>query len=96
MKCALIYDFDGTLAEGDCAQHGLMASLGIYNVGDFWAEVKARAQNDDGDEILAYLGLLAEKATQIESDELSNDNLIKHGKCIPLFPGVKTWFDRIN
>ncbi|EMQ60206.1 TPA: haloacid dehalogenase-like hydrolase, partial [Vibrio cholerae] len=96
MKCALIYDFDGTLAEGDCAQHGLMTSLGINDVAAFWKEVKSRAQNDDGDEILAYLGLLAEKANQLASDELSNDNLIKHGKCIPLFPGVDTWFDRIN
>lgn len=96
MKCALIYDFDGTLAEGDCAQHGLMTSLGIHDVGAFWTEVKTRARNDDGDEILAYLGLLAEKANKLESDELSNNNLIKHGKCIPLFPGVETWFDRIN
>lgn len=96
MKCALIYDFDGTLAEGDCAQHGLMASLGIHDVGAFWQEVKSRAKKDDGDEILAYLGLLAEKSNELESDELSNDNLIKHGKSIPLFPGVETWFNRIN
>ena len=62
IKCALIYDFDGTLAEGDCAQHGLMPALGITDIANFWAEVKQRAQQDDGDEILAYLGLLAEKA----------------------------------
>lgn len=96
MKCALIYDFDGTLAEGDCAQHGLMASLGIHDIAAFWQEVKTRARNDDGDEILAYLGLLAEKSNELNSEELSNDNLIKHGKSIPLFPGVETWFDRIN
>lgn len=96
IKCALIYDFDGTLAEGDCAQHGLMSALGITDIQSFWKEVKQRAQQDDGDEILSYLGLLAEKANQLGSDELSEDNLIKHGASIPLFPGVNTWFKRIN
>lgn len=96
IKCALIYDFDGTLAEGDCAQHGLMPALGITDIQSFWNEVKQRAKQDDGDEILSYLGLLAEKANQLGSDELSEDNLIKHGRSIPLFPGVSTWFERIN
>ena len=96
IKCALIYDFDGTLAEGDCAQHGLMPALGITDITSFWNKVKERAKQDDGDEILSYLGLLAETANQLGSDELSEDNLKKHGKSIPLFPGVDTWFERIN
>ncbi len=96
MKCALIYDFDGTLAEGDCAQHGLLPSLGIKDVGEFWISVKNRAKVDDGDEILSYLGILVEAANEINSDELSEENLIKHGMTIPLFPGVSGWFDRIN
>lgn len=96
MKCALIYDFDGTLAEGDCAQHGLMPSLQISDVSSFWKAVKKRAQDDDGDEILSYLGLLAENANQINSDELSEEKLKQHGRLIPLFPGVDSWFDRIN
>ena len=96
MKCALVYDFDGTLAEGDCAQHGLMDALGITNVNSFWQEVKARAKTDDGDEILAYLGMLAEKAKETNSEELSEESLKKHGRSIPLFPGVESWFDRIN
>lgn len=96
MKCALIYDFDGTLAEGDCAQHGLMPSLKINDVGNFWDSVKKRAKADDGDEILSYLGLLVETANQINSDELSENKLIQHGQSIPLFPGVDSWFDRIN
>ncbi len=96
MKCALIYDFDGTLAEGDCAQHGLMPALGINNTEEFWGSVKKRAKDDDGDEILSYLGLLAEKATELNSNELSEENLTNHGKKIPLFPGVTDWFDRIN
>ena len=96
IKCALIYDFDGTLAEGDCAQHGLMPALGIDDVGAFWSKVKARAKQDDSDEILAYMGLLAAKAEVLNSLEMSAANLQKHGATIPLFPGVDSWFDRIN
>lgn len=96
IKCALIYDFDGTLAEGDCAQHSLMPALKITDVTNFWEQVKQRTKDDDGDEILTYLGLLAEKATELNSEELSEENLLKHGKSIPLFPGVDSWFDRIN
>lgn len=96
MKCALIYDFDGTLADGDCAQHGLMPSLNINDVMEFWKSVKERAKQDDGDEILSYLGMLAQAANDINSNELSIDNLRKHGASIPLFPGVETWFDRVD
>jgi len=39
-KAAKIYDFDGTLAEGDCAQHGLMPAIDIHDVGAFWSTVK--------------------------------------------------------
>ncbi len=91
--CALIYDFDGTLARENCAEHGLMESLKINKDG-FWNEVKKRTKKDNGDEILAYLGLLSEKAKT--SDKLSKNNLKKHGKKIPLFPGVNTWFERID
>ncbi|MBP4043331.1 haloacid dehalogenase-like hydrolase [Aeromonas sp. SrichE-2G] len=96
MKCALIYDFDGTLAEGDCAQHGVMPELGITDIPEFWASVKRRAKHDDGDEILTYLGMLAEKANILKSDVLSTEKLIMHGQSIPLFSGVESWFDRID
>lgn len=96
MKCALIYDFDGTLAEGDCAQHGVMPALDIIDVPAFWDSVKRRAKQDDGDEILTYLGMLAEKANTLNSDTLSIKKLMMHGQSIPLFSGVNSWFDRID
>lgn len=95
IKCAFVYDFDGTLAEGDCAEWGVMPELNIKK-DDFWPEVQKRCKKDDGDEILAYLGALAEKASEQNSDVLSEANLLKHGGEIPLFSGVESWFDRIN
>lgn len=96
MKCALIYDFDGTLAEGDCAQHGLMPAMGITDPKIFWGDVKARAKSDDGDEILSYLGMLADIDRAQGGNKLSVSSLNVYGREIPLFVGVEDWFDRIN
>ena len=92
----MIYDFDGTLAKGNCAEHGLMPALGVENNGVFWSQADARAKADDGDGILAYMGELLDKAAEIESDALDIENLRKYGAKIPLFAGVDTWFERVN
>lgn len=97
LDCAIVYDFDGTLADGDCAQHGLMPAIGIDDVGGFWQGVKGRTKDEDGDEILAYLGLLAQAARQADKkEELTPERLRHHGASIPLFPGVDGWFDAIK
>ena len=96
-KTAIVYDFDGTLAEGDCAQHGLMPELGIIDVADFWRKVKEATQTRDADEILTYLGSLALQARIAKKQiELTPSRLQIQGSKIPLFPGVLEWFERIN
>ncbi|MDC8457059.1 haloacid dehalogenase-like hydrolase [Marinobacter sp. DS40M6] len=97
MQCALIYDFDGTLAKGNCAEHGLMPALGLNEHSDFWPEVNRKNRERDGDEILTYLGELAKRARdESKQDELKPERLQAYGKSIPLFPGVVDWFDAIN
>jgi 2-hydroxy-3-keto-5-methylthiopentenyl-1-phosphate phosphatase len=96
-KAAIVYDFDGTLAEGDCAQHGLMPELEVNDVQKFWDKVKEATQARDADEILTYLGSLALQARLVKKQiELTPERLQAHGKKIPLFPGVEKWFGRIN
>ena len=96
-KAALVYDFDGTLSEGDCAEHGLLPELGITDVPGFWNKVKSETENRDADEILTYLGSLALQARLVRKrEELTAEKLQIHGKKIPLFPGVAEWFGRIN
>ncbi|OOC49848.1 haloacid dehalogenase-like hydrolase [Thioalkalivibrio versutus] len=97
MQCALVYDFDGTLAKGNCAEHGLLPALGLDDPSGFWLRVHERNKERDGDEILTYLGELALRAREVDRQtELSAEKLRLHGKSIPLFPGVEDWFDRIN
>ena len=96
-RSAIVYDFDGTLAAGDCAQHGLLPAIGIEDPTSFWDTVKEKAKETDSDEILTYLGCLASEADRVnKADQLSPLKLREHGSSIPLFPGVVDWFGRIN
>jgi len=97
IRCAIVYDFDGTLANGACVEHGLMQEIGIDDINKFWKEVKSLTKERDADEILTYLGLLALKARLVKKRELLYPNsLKKFGKKIKLFHGVKDWFVSIN
>jgi len=69
LKAALVYDFDGTLAEGNCAEHGLLPALGITDVKDFWLKVTKETENRDADGILTYLGSLALQARLVKKRE---------------------------
>ncbi len=97
IKAALVYDFDGTLAKGNCAEHGLLPELGVSDVNDFWVKVTEETQDRDADGILTYMGMLALQARiKGKRDHLKPEKLKEHGKTIPLFPGVASWFIRIN
>lgn len=97
MHCAIVYDFDGTLAKGDCAEHGLMPELKINDIQHFWKEVKEITKGKDADEINMYLWKLFEKAKDLDKlDKLSPNQLKEYGGHIPLFNGVEDWFSHIN
>ena len=97
IKAAIVYDFDGTLAEGNCAEHGLLPELGVTDIDGFWKKVTEETKSRDADGILTYMGMLALQARiKGKRDHLKPEKLKSHGKTIPLFPGVESWFRRIN
>ncbi|MCS4536455.1 HAD family hydrolase [Corynebacterium sp. HS2168-gen11] len=96
LTCALVYDFDGTLAKGNCAEHGLMPALGITDAQAFWEECNRRTKHDRADGILMYLGMLAEQAAAQNPGALLPEKLQEFGATIPFFQGVTSWFSRIN
>jgi phosphoserine phosphatase len=95
-RTALIYDFDGTLARGNLQETSFIPNIGMTKE-DFWAEVKARTRDHDADEILVYMHLMLEKASE-QGVEVTVEDLRRHGEEAPLFPGLadKSWFERIN
>lgn len=65
------------------------------NKSSFWAEVKQRAKQHQGDNILIYMGLMLEKARAAHVPVRKKD-IVTYGKKLQLFKGVEAWFDRIN
>lgn len=96
-KVAICYDFDGTLAAGNMQEYDYFPQLGI-KPRDFWKEAKDRAQAQEGDEILAYMCLMLEKAKAdpAKGIRVTKNAFADYAKKVKLFRGVEEWFDRIN
>ena len=91
---ALCYDFDKTLSPKDMQNFDLIPKLKC-KVGPFWKEAGKMARENGMDKIIAYMKLIVDKA-KARREKLSRDDFNELGKGIELFPGVDTWFSRIN
>lgn len=90
---AICYDFDKTLSPDDMQAQGYIQSID-YEVDDFWRESNELSEENDMDRNLAYMFLMAEKSKG--KVLFTKETLRKDGAKVKLFPGVATWFDRIN
>ena len=89
---AICYDFDKTLSPDDMQAQGFIQSVG-YDVETFWKKSNGLASDNDMDQNLAYMLMMQQAA---EGKKLfTRGELMKCGKEVVLFPGVKDWFKRI-
>ena len=58
---AICYDFDGTLSPGYMQDYEFIPKIGMKSE-DFWNDVTRLAEEQHGDGILIYMGLLLRKA----------------------------------
>jgi hypothetical protein len=95
-RTALVYDFDGTLARGNIQEVSFIPQIGMTRE-QFWLEVKQKAKACNGDEILVYLNLMLEKATNAGL-QVTRSQLRTHGKAAALFKGLAdgSWFKRTD
>ena len=91
---AIAYDFDGTLAPGNMQEHVFLPKLGVEPA-QFWAEANAMAEEQQGDRILTYMHRMLEWA-RFKHLPVRKADWIAQGAGITLFPGVESWFDRVN
>jgi hypothetical protein len=91
---ALVYDFDGTLSPQPMQEYTVLPELG-ENAGEFWKECRKEAKRHNADGMLTYMRLLIEKM-EANHTHLDKKALRSLAKGIKYFPGVETWFDRIN
>lgn len=90
---AICYDFDKTLSPDDMQAQGYIQSID-YEVADFWKESNKLASDNDMDQNLAYMYMMRDKSRG--KVLFTKETLCKDGSKVQLFPGVRTWFDRIN
>lgn len=89
---AICYDFDKTLSPDDMQAQGFIQLVG-YDVETFWKKSNGLASGNDMDQNLAYMLMMQQAA---EGKKLfTRGELMKCGKEVVLFPGVKDWFKRI-
>ncbi len=96
INAAIAYDFDGTLVPGYMQNHSFFPALKVGNPREnFWPKVKELAEQQDMDEILAYMHLMLKEA-DYNGLSIRREKFIEHGKGMQFFNGVETWFNRIN
>lgn len=93
-KVALIYDFDLTLTEKNMHEFGLFDLLNCDS-DKFWEKSNKIAEVNNMDHILASMYSVVNAAVD-NNTKLSREILHNVGKNIKFYPGVETWFDRIN
>ncbi len=90
---AICYDFDKTLSPTDMQAQGYIQSVG-YDVGEFWKKTDELAVANDMDTNLAYMYVMMDEARGRLI--FNREKLEEYGSRVKLFPGVETWFDRVN
>lgn len=90
---AVCYDFDKTLSPDDMQAQGFIQSLG-QEVENFWSESNKLASDNDMDQNLAWMYKMTKES---RGKHIFNKKTLKeYGSNVDLYPGVSTWFDRIN
>jgi 2-hydroxy-3-keto-5-methylthiopentenyl-1-phosphate phosphatase len=90
---ALMYDFDKTLSPKNMQDYGFMKGLDVTSE-EFWATCTKLTKAHQMDSILSYMYMMLEKGHG--KYMLKRESFRELGKSVKLFPGVQTWFGRIN
>lgn len=91
---ALLYDFDKTLCTRDMQEYSFTSKVGM-DAKAFWAEANSLAQTQKMDGILAYMYQMLVKS-KASRQSIRREDFVSLGGDLELFPGVETWFERIN
>jgi len=92
---AVVYDFDGTLTPQPMQEYTVLPEIGIKDGNKFWKEVNKESKRTNGEGIVTYMRLMLEKSKSRQFP-VTAKNLKKLAKKINYFPGVPTYFKRIN
>lgn len=92
---AIVYDFDGTLTPQPMQEYTVLPEIGIKDGKKFWKQVNQESAQTNGEGIVAYMRLMLEKSKS-RHFPVTAEMLRELAKKINYFPGVQTYFKRIN
>jgi phosphoserine phosphatase len=91
---ALVYDFDGTLSPQPMQEYTVLPKIGVEPA-QFWAIVNREAREAEADPMLVYMRHILEALERVRVD-VKRADFAAMARAIEYFPGVATWFGRIN
>ena len=91
---ALLYDFDNTLCDQDMQNYSFIPNLDM-TPNEFWQEISNFSKTENMEGILSYLYFMVKKSED-KNKPITKEYLHGLGKDVKFYPGVDTWFDRIN
>ena len=91
---AFMYDFDKTLCTKDMQEYTFIPNVGM-TAAEFWSESGKLSKEKKMDGILAYMYLMIDKARSTHI-KIQREEFVKLGTDLEFYPGVETWFERIN
>lgn len=92
---AVVYDFDGTLTPQPMQEYTVLPEIGIKDGEKFWKQVNEESTRTNGEAIVTYMRLMLEKSKS-KRFPVTAQKLKELAKKINYFPGVRTYFERIN
>jgi phosphoglycolate phosphatase-like HAD superfamily hydrolase len=90
----IIYDFDRTLAIEDLQNFSFIPSLGMKTE-EFWEKTNQNSLHNGMEKILSYMYMMIEESKK-RGIKLTQEYLFSLGTSVRFFPGLETWFKRIN
>jgi 2-hydroxy-3-keto-5-methylthiopentenyl-1-phosphate phosphatase len=91
---ALVYDFDGTLSPQPMQEYTVLPKIRAKPA-DFWSAVNREARETKSDMMLVYMRHIIE-ALERERVDVKREDFARMAGAIEYFPGVTTWFSRVN
>ncbi len=92
---AMVYDFDGTLSPQPMQEYTVLPKIGI-EPRKFWAQVHQEAVDTGSDPMLVYMRLMMEKLYNNDEVRVTREDFAAMAQKIKYFPGVESWFPRID
>ena len=91
---ALVYDFDGTLSPQPMQEYTVLPKIGIAPKA-FWARVNRESRETESDMMLVYMRHILEELEKGRID-VKREDFAAMASRIKYFPGVTTWFGRLD